>query len=81
MRIVTPNPFKPVRYGFLLVIAIFVYGVAGYVFISILLDYGVSTVYSLLIVTICVFVISWLLHKGVEIPAQAIGRHLSQISR
>jgi voltage-gated potassium channel len=34
MRIVTPNPFKPVRYGFLLVIAIFVYGVAGYVFLE-----------------------------------------------
>lgn len=58
-----------------------IHGVSGYVFISILLDYGVSIVYSLLIVTICVFVISWLLHKGVEIPAQAIGRHLSQISR
>ena len=34
MRIVTPNPFKPVRYGFLLVFAIFVYGVAGYVFLE-----------------------------------------------
>lgn len=34
MRIVTPNPFKPVRYGFLLVVAIFIYGVVGYVFLE-----------------------------------------------
>ena len=49
MRIVTPNPFKPVRYGFLLVIAIFIYGVAGYVFLE---DYKLLDAIYMTVITV-----------------------------
>lgn len=51
-----------------------VHGVTGYVALRILLDLGVKAWVSLIIVTLSVFLLSWLIHKAIETPAQRVGK-------
>ncbi|MCS4246142.1 acyltransferase [Pseudomonas sp. BIGb0164] len=56
-----------------------IHGVAGYAALRILLDQGVKAWISLIIVTGSSFVLSWIIHKAIESPSQAVGKRLASL--
>ncbi len=55
-----------------------IHGVAGYSALRILLERGVKTWISLILVTLSVLFLSWLLHRSIEKPLQNLGKKLAQ---
>jgi len=53
-----------------------VHGVAGYVVLRILLEWGIKAWLALLVVTGLCLLVAWLIHHFVEYPSQAIGKRL-----
>jgi peptidoglycan/LPS O-acetylase OafA/YrhL len=54
-----------------------IHGVAGYVLLRLLLEWGWKRWQALILVTVLAFILSWIIHKWIEAPTQKIGKRIA----